>query len=71
LKVGGRDLTNLPPEPTTLRAFDKTTGELVWEKVVPNGPAASPMTYMYRGKQYIVIAVGTGLSAELIAYALK
>lgn len=70
LKVGDRPLTEMAPEPPKFRAFDKRTGELVWEKELPLGPAAAPMTYMAGGKQYIVLAVGGGLNAELIAYAL-
>ncbi len=43
---------------------------MVWEKELPTGPAATPMTYSYRNKQYIVVAIGGGTQAELIAYAL-
>ena len=68
--VGGRPLTNLPPEPPKLRAFDKKTGELVWEKELPVGPSGTPMTYAYRGKQYLAMAIGGGLQAEIIAFAL-
>ncbi|OFW29216.1 MAG: hypothetical protein A3H97_07325 [Acidobacteria bacterium RIFCSPLOWO2_02_FULL_65_29] len=68
--VGGRPLTNLPPEPPKVRAFDKKTGELVWEKELPVGPAGTPMTYSYRGKQYLAMAIGGGLQAEIIAFAL-
>jgi quinoprotein glucose dehydrogenase len=42
------------------RAFDKTTGELVWEYNLPAGGYATPSTYMMNGKQYIVIAAGGG-----------
>jgi len=70
LPVGNRPLSNLPPEPPTFRAFDKRTGELVWSYELPTGPSASPMTYSYGGKQYVVIAAGTALQAELIAFAL-
>jgi len=70
LKVGDREPANLPPEPWRFRAFDKRTGEQVWAKELPLGPAAAPMTYTYRGKQYVVMAVGGGLQSELIAYAL-
>jgi len=70
LKVGGRDLTPQVPEPPKFRAFDKSTGELVWEFELPVGPAAAPMTYSYGGKQYVVLAIGGGLDAELIAFAL-
>src|SRR3954468_14000265 len=70
LKVGERELTPQQPEPPRFRAFDKATGELVWEFELPTGPAAAPMTYSYGGRQYIVIAIGGGLDAELIALAL-
>ena len=68
--VGGRPLTEMPVESPKFRAFDKRTGELVWEKELPLGPAAAAMTYIAGGKQYIVLAVGGGLNAELVAYAL-
>ena len=68
--VGGRPLTNLPPEPPKVRAYDKKTGELVWEAELPVGPAGTPMTYLHRGKQYLAMAIGGGLQAEIIAYAL-
>jgi len=70
LKVGNRELTELLPESPKFRAFDKRTGEMVWEKELPFGPAAAPMTYMAGGKQYVVLAIGTGINAELVAYAL-
>lgn len=41
-----------------IRAFDKDTGEVVWEYQLPAGGFATPITYMVEGKQYIVIAAG-------------
>ncbi len=70
LKVGNRELSQLAPEPPRFRAFDKRTGELVWQTDLPVGPAGAPMTYSYGGRQYVVLAIGGGLQAELIAYAL-
>ena len=70
LNVGDRPLSNLPAETPKFRAFDKKTGEMVWEKELPVGPAATPMTYSYRNKQYVVVAIGSGTQAELIAYTL-
>jgi len=70
VECGDRELTTLTAETPKFRAFDKKTGELVWEKEL-SGTAAAPMTYMYGGKQYIVLAVGGGNNAELIAYALR
>lgn len=69
VKIGEAEPTVLTPEPPKFRAFDKGTGELVWEKELP-GTAAAPMTYLYGGRQYIVVAVGGGNNAELIAFAL-
>jgi quinoprotein glucose dehydrogenase len=40
------------------RAYDKTTGSVVWEMDLPSGTTAGPMTYMLGGKQYIVVSIG-------------
>ena len=42
------------------RAFDKTTGELLWEAPLPAAGFATPSTYAVRGRQYVVIAAGGG-----------
>jgi quinoprotein glucose dehydrogenase len=42
------------------RAFDKTTGELLWETTLPFAGNATPATYAVRGRQYVVIAAGGG-----------
>ncbi len=43
-----------------LRAFDRKTGEMVWEYKLPAAGYASPSTYLIDGKQYLVIACGGG-----------
>jgi len=43
-----------------LRAFDKNTGQLLWQTQLPAAGYASPSTYVVNGKQYIVIACGGG-----------
>lgn len=43
-----------------LRAFDKTTGQLLWETELPAAGFATPSTYEAKGKQYLVIAAGGG-----------
>jgi quinoprotein glucose dehydrogenase len=54
-----------------LRAYDKATGKDAGAVHMPMGQTGSPMTYMLRGKQYIVVAVsGQGYPGELLAYAL-
>ncbi|HEY5906962.1 MAG TPA: PQQ-binding-like beta-propeller repeat protein, partial [Vicinamibacteria bacterium] len=42
------------------RAFDKDSGELLFETKLPAGGYASPATYSVNGKQYVVIACGGG-----------
>jgi quinoprotein glucose dehydrogenase len=56
------------------RAYDKKTGEVLAEIEIPAQATGLPMTYMHRGKQYIVFAAGDGKTehpAELIALALS
>ena len=42
------------------RAFDKSTGELLWETTLPFAGNATPATYAVNGRQYVVIAAGGG-----------
>jgi quinoprotein glucose dehydrogenase len=41
-----------------MRAFDKTTGDLLWEHDLPNAGVATPAVYEADGRQFIVIAAG-------------
>ena len=41
-------------------AFDKATGELMWETTLPFAGNATPATYEVSGRQYVVIAAGGG-----------
>ncbi len=43
-----------------LRAFDKATGELLWEATLPFSGNATPATYEVNGRQFVVIAAGGG-----------
>lgn len=43
-----------------IRAFDKDTGVLLWEALLPNAGFATPATYSVDGKQYVVVACGGG-----------
>lgn len=57
------------------RAFDIDTGNLLWEYQLPAGGQAAPMTYRYRGRQYVVIAAGgrAGIGSPgdwIVAFAL-
>ena len=42
------------------RAFDKDTGDVLWEYQMGAGGYATPATYEIDGKQYVVIAAGGG-----------
>jgi quinoprotein glucose dehydrogenase len=41
-----------------LRAFDKTTGEVVWIGELEAGATGAPMTYLAGGRQFIVVPIG-------------
>lgn len=43
-----------------IRAFDKTTGKVLWEHSLPAAGYATPATYIIDGRQYVVIACGGG-----------
>ena len=59
-----------------IRAFDVTTGEVLWQDRLPAGGQSTPMTYEENGRQYIVTAdgghgsFGTKLGDYVRAYAL-
>jgi len=59
-----------------LRAFDSETGKELWNYELPAGGQATPMTYIFRGKQYVVIAsgghgkLGTKQGDSVVAFAL-
>lgn len=41
-------------------AFDKATGELLWETLLPFAGNATPASYEVNGRQFVVIAAGGG-----------
>jgi quinoprotein glucose dehydrogenase len=43
-----------------IRAFNKRTGDLLWEAILPAPGFATPSVYSVNGRQYIVIACGGG-----------
>ena len=54
-----------------LRAYDKATGDDVGAVYMPAPQTGSPMTYLYNGKQYIVVAIsGASYTGELVAFKL-
>jgi quinoprotein glucose dehydrogenase len=50
-----------------LRAFDVRTGEELWQGRLPATAQATPMTYVWRGAQYVVIAAGGYPDAGVVA----
>src|SRR5579862_1340680 len=60
--VGGED--------TYLHAIDKGTGRDLWRGPLPERSYGTPLTYRTpSGKQYVVIAVGQGAGAALVAFS--
>jgi quinoprotein glucose dehydrogenase len=59
-----------------IRAFDKDTGKLLWEAVMPSAAMGAPAIYEAGGREYIVLAAAGGKSREggnaavYVAYAL-
>jgi quinoprotein glucose dehydrogenase len=43
-----------------LRAFDKSTGALLWEAMLPFSATGTPATYMVGGRQFVVVPAGGG-----------
>jgi glucose dehydrogenase len=53
------------------RAYDKATGRVLWQTELPAGTTGAPMTYLYGGKQYIVVPIGgQAHSPEFVALSL-
>lgn len=59
-----------------LRAFDVATGRELWKGRLPAGGQATPMSYKWQGRQYVVIAAGgharagTKLGDHVVAFSL-
>jgi quinoprotein glucose dehydrogenase len=60
-----------------LRAFDARSGEELWTGRLPASGVATPMSYEWRGRQYVVIAAGGRADAggklgdAIVAFALR
>jgi quinoprotein glucose dehydrogenase len=53
------------------RAWDKETGDVVWEAELAAGTSGAPMSYLADGRQYIVVAIGDrDTRGRLVAFAL-
>ena len=56
-------------------AYDKLTGALLWETVLPAAGSATPSTYTIGGRQFVVIVAGGGKNgapsgSSVVAFAL-
>lgn len=74
---GGRIPPDMPIEIATnsggpwFRAYDKNTGEVVWEIEMAAGTTNAPISYLHDGRQYLVVAIGDREhDPELVAFAL-
>jgi quinoprotein glucose dehydrogenase len=54
-----------------IRAYDKATGQVLWETALEAGSTGTLMTYLHKGRQYVVIAIGAVQHpAEFVAFSL-
>jgi quinoprotein glucose dehydrogenase len=74
LMIAGDSLITTSPSGARgamLRAYDKSSGKEVGSVLMPAPQSGSPMTYVWNGRQYIVVAVSGGpYSGEYRAYRL-
>ncbi len=57
-----------------LRAYDATTGRELWRGQLPAPGSGTPMTYVVKGRQYVVVATGSDDGKQpdrLVAFGLK
>jgi quinoprotein glucose dehydrogenase len=71
LVIYGTGRSGGPPsaEPR-LYAVDKASGKQVGGVAIPSKTSAVPMTFMHKGKQYIVFGTGAGANTSLVALTL-
>ena len=67
---GGRDYEDVAASARTISAYDKVTGEHLGSVDLPAVPRGNPITYRHEGEQYLMMAVGLGDDAELLALTL-
>jgi quinoprotein glucose dehydrogenase len=73
--AGGLLLIGATNHDSKFRAYDKTSGKLLWETTLPAGGNATPATYEVDGRQFVVIGAGGGKSGApsggtYVAFAL-
>jgi quinoprotein glucose dehydrogenase len=68
--AGGAAAPTQPANQPQLYAIDKATGQQVASVRIPQVNTAVPMTFMHKGRQYIVFAYGQGANTGLTALSL-
>jgi quinoprotein glucose dehydrogenase len=74
--AGGLVFTAATQDPL-LRAFDAKTGDEIWQGKLPSPAFATPMTYSFHGKQYVVIFTGEStllgkqFEPSMVAFSLR
>ena len=71
---GSTSMLAMPPFAggNMFRAYDKATGDVLWEMELEAGTAGAPMTYMADGRQFIVVGIGqSDRPAEFVALSLR
>lgn len=75
--AGGLVFIASSPLDDFLRAFDIVTGDEVWSWRLPAAGQATPMSYVWEGRQYVLIYAGgnprsgSRLGDALVAFALR
>ena len=71
---GSPSLVVIPPHGggKMFRAYDKATGDVLWQTELSAGTSGAPMTYLHEGKQYVAVAAisDNTYEGEVIALAL-
>lgn len=71
LFIGHAGTRDGAPGGPALLALDKATGQTIHEIELPAIPNGTPMTYMWGGRQFVVVAYGGGADAGMVALTLR
>ena len=71
LSTGGNLLFTGGTADRMFRAFNATTGEVLWEYPTNSGITAAPSTFEVDGTQYVAVQSGWGVDAERMQGLLK
>ena len=71
LVIYGTGRSGGPPQAEPrLFAVDKASGKQVGAVAIPSRTSAVPMTFLHKGRQYVVFATGGGANSSLVALTL-